>query len=189
MQMGQEDESGKARSWAYTSFNVSEERLAKLRGLTCMLHVCGLEVCPTSGREHFQGVISFAEPRHFGWWRNEGMPELHAKKCIKSEVANVAYCMKDGNIKIKFPEKIIEDYMVKNEASKKRKTRHYEAGEVEKETVFRIRSGDSIKSIHEDHPIYVYRNHRMMRSYCAMLEFWGARENHGADDLVGFNGI
>lgn len=171
-----ETEKGKHRSWAYTVWDTSDENLERLRQVPCALHVCGREIAPSTNHEHFQGVISFTEPRHFGWWNQYGLQKFHSKKTIKSEAVNVAYCMKDGNVVIKFPEVTIDDWMITHEKAMKRKKNKTENTMAKTDIVHMINNGESQMQMWREHPEFMLFHWEKVENACRRLEYIGDRK-------------
>lgn len=82
--------SGRYRNYAFTSYNGKIEFTPKMEYL-----IQGFEICPTTGREHWQGVVVFKNARAEGavW---EDYPKMHIKHCYKELLNNEKYCKKDG---------------------------------------------------------------------------------------------
>jgi len=53
----------KIRSWVFTLNNYTEQDIEFLKGLMCKYIIFGREVAPTTGTQHLQGYIEFANPR------------------------------------------------------------------------------------------------------------------------------
>lgn len=88
----------RSRCWVFTSFDVSEsfeETLAQLGSTQC---VYGREVCPSSGREHFQGLLQFKNARKFSVLRKK-LGSVHIEVAKWSLETNEKYCKKDGDFK------------------------------------------------------------------------------------------
>lgn len=92
---------GKYRAWCFTSFNEIEPNH---EGSEYM--IAGREVCPTTGREHWQGFIYFKSQRTFNGVRKilgrnnkAEMNNIHLDKRYANATNSEAiqYCMKEGN--------------------------------------------------------------------------------------------
>lgn len=59
--------------------------------------IIGDEICPTTGRQHWQGFIYFKNQRHWNAVRKLLSPR-HVNICKGSAQENITYCSKDGNI-------------------------------------------------------------------------------------------
>lgn len=59
-----------------------------------------LEMCPKTGRLHYQGYVVFKRSQRFNWVRNfferyTGQSDIHVEQCGGTHDQNVAYCTKD----------------------------------------------------------------------------------------------
>lgn len=59
--------------------------------------IVGEEVCPTTGRKHFQWFFHFKNPRSMEKYRKAVAPR-HIEICRGSPQSNIEYCSKDGNV-------------------------------------------------------------------------------------------
>lgn len=86
---------GFTRAWMYTFWK--EEDVHRLNTTAPKCHVVGKEVCPTTGKVHWQGYIRFKEKHRGSWWQNQ-FPGTRARPRFKSEKACVTYCRKDRDM-------------------------------------------------------------------------------------------
>lgn len=95
-----ESSGARVRAWAFTAYD--EEIVGRLKteaGIAAM--VVGEEICPTTGRLHYQGYIRFEQPRRFSWWKLH-YPPLHVDPRKGTEMQNAVYCRKDKKVLIDF---------------------------------------------------------------------------------------
>lgn len=59
--------------------------------------IVGKEVCPSTGKKHHQGFISFINPRSFKSVKKE-LIGFHIESTKKCALANIRYCEKEGNL-------------------------------------------------------------------------------------------
>lgn len=129
---------------------------------------CGVKKCVfaretgETGYKHWQGYVEFDKPRRATSWQH-WMTKGYVAVRTHTQMAAVTYCRKGGDVvRDDFP-----SYEQKQAVAAKKK----EAGEVEAEVVKRLQRGQSIREIHRDHPVYVYRNHGMMAKYQKLLRY------------------
>lgn len=87
--MSQENSS---RNWCFTAFE--EINLID----SCIKYwVCGLEICPTTGKQHLQGYIEFTKTiRIAGVKKIMGSKSVHLENRKGSRTQAIEYCKKDG---------------------------------------------------------------------------------------------
>lgn len=144
--------------------------------------VIALEKGSESKREHLQGYIRFD-----GQVRLSAiiarMGNVHARPRIASEEAAIQYILdvKSYLEKSDDPHPKEQGLVLMQHGVKPKYTpqgrREYKKGDVEREVVERLRKGETIQSIHDDHPVYVFRNIRLLRGYVRLLEAWGYRDD------------
>ncbi|UDN67461.1 replication-associated protein [robinz virus RP_334] len=82
----------RSRTWCYTSFKESEP-FVDLNQISYQIHQ--LEICESTGRPHWQGLVSFTNARSFSsvpvYLQD---PAAHVEFC-KNTPAAIAYCQKD----------------------------------------------------------------------------------------------
>lgn len=93
----------KVRSWCFTYFpTLDTSREVKWFEDLSMSHqiryiLIGIETCPTSGRKHFQGYISFNNGKSFKqtkkWF---GIDKIHLEEAHGNDMQNLAYCSKEN---------------------------------------------------------------------------------------------
>lgn len=160
----------KCRSWVFTDFEL--DNVSRYKGLQAAVLVVGKETCPTTGREHLQGYVSFANARSLAWWKNQ-FPGAHVEPRRGSEEQAVAYCRKEGNV-------VVDRYSPRPDV-RKRGSR-----DVQAECIARLAEGESIRSLWTDHPVFVATHMRMLRNVVRMLALWGHRSDEaGVDNLSG----
>lgn len=82
----------KTRGFAFTDFVCDE---AFLRAIECKYMIAGREICPDTGRPHWQCYVYFTNPRSFTSVRNEFAPR-HIEPARGNSASNRRYCIKDG---------------------------------------------------------------------------------------------
>jgi len=101
----------KHKNWALTIFNdieldilkdLSKEKTPKGDNIVKYI-VSGEEICPTTGRLHYQTLICFVNARSFASMKKK-FPTSHLGYCYKCAKANDNYCSKDKKIVFKFGE-------------------------------------------------------------------------------------
>lgn len=86
------------RAWCFTVYD--EQMIPRIleipknRDVRAFV-IGGIEVCPTTGREHRHGYIRFKENVKGSYW-SLGFPKLHVEKRRQSELAASEYCTKEG---------------------------------------------------------------------------------------------
>lgn len=87
---------GKFRQWCFTSFEKEEPEYKE--GMTYLVY--GKEICPDTGRDHWQGYMEFKNGRTFNGLHKE-YPKWHIGKRKDDSTAKAAaeYCKKDGKWK------------------------------------------------------------------------------------------
>lgn len=87
-----------ARSWCFTAW--TEEEAQKIAHEDGVKAICiGKEICPTTGKEHYQGYIRFATNKRFSWWKRE-YPTVHVERRRGAEHEAAAYCRKENQVMI-----------------------------------------------------------------------------------------
>lgn len=81
------------RSWAFTSFDV-EEPVFDDKQMKYMIY--GREVCPSTGKEHWQGFIYFYNKKTLRTIKRQVSDKWHFSACRGTTAENIAYCSKDG---------------------------------------------------------------------------------------------
>lgn len=123
----------------YTSY------ITKLRPLKKYINymIYGKEICPTTGRPHFQGYV-FLKRRDFKGSKIQeiiGDPNCQIKKCDGSPLQNFNYCSKDNNY-VEIGKRPFKD----KEQSNKDKVKNILIKTLKKEDLF------------EDYILYIYDN-------------------------------
>lgn len=85
----------KYRSFAFTDYECDETFYAGLTNVDYL--VFGEEICPTTGRTHWQGFIHYHNPRSYESIRKIFKPR-HIEVAHGTPQENRAYCVKDGKI-------------------------------------------------------------------------------------------
>lgn len=75
-----------------------DDDVSRLRGMTNVRAlVIGREVCPTTGKVHYQGYVRFSTAVRFSWWKNQ-FPTAHVEARKGTEAEAAAYCRKDRQL-------------------------------------------------------------------------------------------
>lgn len=86
-----------SRNWAITDHTLKSEDFYKLiydeGGIKYL--VLGKEICPSTGKQHWQGAVIFNHEKSMDKVRKL-LPGVHVERMRKSELANERYCKKDG---------------------------------------------------------------------------------------------
>lgn len=101
----------RARRWAGTLIGSTEDGITELReklGHSLMLLIAGREVCPSTGRPHFQIYMELKNPRRLSGLKDIN-GAIHWEIARKPRMANVKYCTKDGNAIVIDPEGLLDN--------------------------------------------------------------------------------
>lgn len=90
-----EDPKAFVRAWCYVCWN--PEDVERLESLKPLVHVVGQEICPRTGKDHWQGYIRFKEKVRFSFWVNQ-FPDQHFRARKRTEPRAANYCRKDKKI-------------------------------------------------------------------------------------------
>lgn len=161
----------KSRCWCITLWSLDD--VHRFESLETTILVVGKETAPQTGREHYHVYVRFASPRSFHALHHQ-FPNAHLEPRRGTEAQAIEYCKKDGEVIV---ERCPPDVAV---GVKK----VYKPGEVEIECIRRLREGDTIRGLWADHPVYVARNFRMLRTVVRVLELWGHREDAMSVDNI-----
>lgn len=85
----------KCRKWCFTLFDVSDATKKTILSMKNCKYIFGLEVCPSTGREHFQGYFEFKDAKRFSTLKNM-FPSIHLEPARGSMEQNYDYCSKDN---------------------------------------------------------------------------------------------
>lgn len=165
----------KSRSWVLTLWKMDD--VERLKRLEAPVVVVGEEQAPSTGRTHYHAYIRFANPRSFRSLHLQ-FPDAHLEPLRATELNAVEYVKKDGKVLVERIPACGLVPVVRETAQK--------AGEVEVEVLRRLREGETVRAIHAEHPIFVFRHMRLLRAYVRMLESWGHRDDGmTVDNLCG----
>lgn len=88
------------RSWCVTLWNEEDVgRLKAVAGVVAM--VSGEEICPETGKVHYQSYVRFETNKRFSWWKNQ-FPTAHVELRRGTEPEAAQYCRKDGRVLVDF---------------------------------------------------------------------------------------
>ena len=93
--------------YCFTVFGLDETQEIELNrqlGMLCVTYLYGKEICPTTGRQHFQGFMRLKKAMRITELKLIGKPHLEA--CKGNEEQNERYCSKDGNV-VRYPKPLI----------------------------------------------------------------------------------
>lgn len=84
----------RSRNWCWTDYEFLnwEEIFNKWDNIRYIGY--GDEICPTTGKPHFQGWMQFKKAVRFPWIKKNICPKLHLEKCYGTEEHNQIYCSK-----------------------------------------------------------------------------------------------
>ena len=87
---------GRGKSWFYTLNNYTPEDEERLQSISCLYHVYGREIAPTTGTRHLQGCITFENTYRYP----KAIKLLQAQNVDRVKFIDHArnYCMKDGDL-------------------------------------------------------------------------------------------
>lgn len=90
-----------AKHWCFTAFPpIDRPDLLPVWNEDCMDYLTwGTEICPTTGRTHYQGFVSMKTKRRRGGVVTAlAFPGIHVEPMRGSMEAAIRYCHKDGNV-------------------------------------------------------------------------------------------
>lgn len=83
----------KFRAWCFTSFKKDRPDPSDYT-----YYIIGLETCPTTGKQHWQGYIKFKGAVRFNTAKERiGDPEAHIEYAKGNDQQNIDYCSKEGD--------------------------------------------------------------------------------------------
>lgn len=91
------------RNWCFTIFEINDEPITEqtildIPAASCRYAVWQLELCPESGRRHFQGYIEFERPKRLGGVQTVlGSRTAHCEKRRGTRKQAIAYCRKEDS--------------------------------------------------------------------------------------------
>jgi len=85
----------RSRSFCFTWNNYPINHAEIIESLETRYHCYGYEEAPTTGTEHLQGFLYFAEKKSLAAVRR-GLPAVHITIANGTVAQNIAYCSKDG---------------------------------------------------------------------------------------------
>ncbi len=87
-----------SRNWTFTDFEKLDLKSIYEQNKDIIRYLCfGLEICPKTKKEHFQGWIQLVNKKTLGGVKRVfGTKKLHLEACIASPELNDKYCSKDG---------------------------------------------------------------------------------------------
>lgn len=84
-----------SRRWCFTSFDENETK--SIISLTNKFCIVGIEICPTTKKQHYQGFINLINTIKLGGLKKIAST-THFEVSEGSDEDNLKYCSKDGNI-------------------------------------------------------------------------------------------
>lgn len=149
------------RSWVFTMYN--EEDVRKIKSLNTLKAMCiGREVCPTTGKEHYQGYVRFDNVVRFTWWKNQ-FPTVHVEPRKGHEYQAAEYCRKEGDV--------VVDFGCDGPPRKKFK------GDQHEQCANMIANGASQAQVHREMgPRYFYLNCRKIEDYWNKIQAFKLNE-------------
>lgn len=154
----------RARAWCFTMW--TEEDVNRLRDLPDVLAlVVGREICPKTGKLHFQGYVRFKQVKRLSWWKNQ-FPTTHAEQRKGTEDAAAEYCRKDGQILFDF--------------GTERGVPQHEGEDVTVHVMRMIDADAPDWQVRREHPKFYFHNNRKIKDYRADVEVWKTQPRYVA---------
>lgn len=90
-----------SKNWCFTDFELLDIEKIYNENKDIVRYMCrGLEVCPTTGRKHYQGWVQFLNKKRMGGVKRLfGSKKISVRACKGDEYSNDAYCKKDNDYK------------------------------------------------------------------------------------------
>lgn len=91
-----------SRNYCFTDFKNNDEFLIQMynNNNDIIRYICwGIEICPTTKKEHRQGFIQFFNKKRFKGVQSLFEHNIHIEACKSTPNNNIDYCKKDGNFK------------------------------------------------------------------------------------------
>jgi len=85
----------KHRGYVFTSYTIDRVKLLEKASKYCVFAVIGSEICPSTGKFHYQGYFYLKEPRSEGRVRKL-LDYSHIEPANKCPATNFLYCSKSG---------------------------------------------------------------------------------------------
>lgn len=82
----------RSRKWAFTYYEIDKKQI--FDDWEAEYLIVGHEICPTTGREHFQGYVRWKHPRSFEQMIKK-LPGAHLECAKGSDKQNADYCSKE----------------------------------------------------------------------------------------------
>lgn len=97
------------RNWCFTLFGHGDRDVhiceSWQTNSQVRVAVVGIEVCPSTGRLHLQGVVGFVNPVRFAYMRTLFAGRAHIEPAVSLD-ASVVYCRKESNMVIDKDERV-----------------------------------------------------------------------------------
>lgn len=133
-----------------------EDDVARIKALTeCRALVIGEEICPTTGKLHFQGYVRFGSNKRFSWWKNQ-FPSVHVEVRKGTEVEASEYCRKGR--------KLLVDYGCQVDVPK--------TGSDEVHVLDLLEAGAPLYQIYRAHRVFFFRNSKRITDLEALMVSW-----------------
>lgn len=99
----------KRRDWTITCFDTTDTRLNEFVNLINCKKVIGLEICPTTKKQHLQMYFRWNNART---WKaiKKDFPDCHIEPARRGITPNVIYCTKENTIINDWPELLEKEY-------------------------------------------------------------------------------
>lgn len=146
------------RSWCLTLW--SEEAVGRLKacpGVVAM--VAGHEICPDTGKEHWQTYVRFETNKRFGWWK-VNFPGQHYELRRGSEAEAAEYCRKDGKVLVDFGCAVSDAEP---------------SGDIAEHVLDLLEAGAPLWQVYRQHRKFFFMNYRKISDMEGCLHAW--REN------------
>lgn len=155
----------RSRAWCFTMFEEADvERIKATGGITAL--VIGREICPSTGKVHYQGYVRFAQVCRFSWWRNN-FPSVHVEERKGTEGTAAAYCRKDGDVVVDF------GCMVDKQAPTMKESGEYKDKKVAitEEILDMIDAGAPLHQVRKRNRVFFFHNYRKLKDYKDQVDF------------------
>lgn len=159
------DQRKRNRSWCFTAWD--EEDVARMKatgGIVAL--VIGREVCPETGKEHYQGYVRFAQVCRFSWWKTN-FPRVHAEERKGTEGQAADYCRKEGDVVVDFGCMVDSKKPGMKETAEVRESK----GQVTEEILDMLDAGAPLHQIRKRNRVFFFHNYRKIKDYKDQIDF------------------
>lgn len=87
----------RSRNFCFTDFDMLDFGQIYETNCSIIRYICwGMEICPSTKKEHNQGWLQMVNPKDFNVVRKLMGGKCHLERCLGTEFDNEKYCKKDG---------------------------------------------------------------------------------------------